>query len=295
MNHSGAKSGQITAHLYTDPTCPFDYSAGPALRTIEWRYRDQIDWQMVMIGLSEPGDPPKYEPGWLASHLTEFKNRYGMPFASEPKIRTATSSRACQAIIAARLLQPGFEWRVHRTLQLLFFNTPLLIDDESQLEAALSSVDGLAHKGVMEALDTPEVQDAYQRDRAETRTAAGGPTEFQGRAAGSGDETRYTAPSVVFSRGDTRLEAGGFQPVEAYDVIIANLGTDLNRSDPPEDPLEALSFYPGGLSTQELAAIMTDRNGSADRAGTERKLVELQSEQKVKRIPMGNDAIWLFA
>jgi len=33
---------------------------------------------------------------------------------------------------------------------------------------------------------------------------------------------RYTAPSILFESADgRRLEAGGFQPLEAYDVLIA--------------------------------------------------------------------------
>ncbi len=283
----------ITARLFNDPACPWGYSANPALRAIEWRYRDQIEWHLVMIGLSEPGSPPSFEPAELASNFVGLRDRYGMPFAIEPKIRMATSSRACQAIVAARLLQPGFEWRVLRILQLLQFNTPLLLDDDDQLRAALSSVEDLNVDLVMTAIDSPEVQKAYQEDRAAARNAAGGAATLQGKAAESEGGQRYTAPSVIFSRNDLVLEAGGFQPVEAYDVIVANLDPQLRRHDPPENPLEALKLYPGGLSTQEVAAIMTAGNDAPDRSETERRLIRLQGERHVERIAMGNDAIWL--
>ena len=98
---------------------------------------------------------------------------------------------------------------------------------------------------------------------------------------------------MIFSRNDLVLEAGGFQPVEAYDVIVANLDPQLRRHDPPENPLEALKLYPGGLSTQEVAAIMTAGNDAPDRSETERRLIRLQGERHVERIAMGNDAIWL--
>ncbi len=293
MNQTTGKSDSIKACLYIDPACPFGYSASPALRTIEWRYRDQIEWRLVMIALSEPGDPPKMKTGKLAANFVGMRDRHGMPFATEPKPRSATSERACKAIIAARILQPGFEWRVLRTLQLLNFNTPLLLDDDAGLRAALSSVSGLDYEAVMASLDSEPVKDGYLKDRAEARSAAGGPAEFQGKAATDDGGARYTAPSVVFSRGGTVLEVGGFQPVEAYDVIIANLGTDLKRHEPPEEPLEALSLYPGGLSTQEVAAIMTEGNDPQDRTGAERSLIGLLDAGKVKRIPMGHDAIWL--
>jgi len=286
-------STPIIARLFNDPTCPFGYSASPALRAIEWRYRDQIEWHLVTIGLSEPGDPPKFKPARLAALFVDMRDRYGMPFAIEPKIRMATSARSCQAIVAARMLQPGFEWRVLRTLQLLQFNTPLLIDDDDQLRSALGSVEDLNLDLVMAAIDSPEVQKAYREDRAAARSAAGGAAALQGKTADSDVGQRYTAPSVIFSRGDLALEAGGFQTAEAYDVIVANLDPQLRRHDPPEDPIDALDLYPGGLSTQEVAAIMTAGNDVPDRAETERLLIGLQGERKVRRIAMGNDAIWL--
>ena len=293
MNPTDPTPGRVTARLFNDPSCPWGYSASPALRTIEWRYRDQIEWQLVTIGLSEPGREPKFTPGRLASFQIGMRGTYGMPFAIQAKQRSATSSRACQAIIAARMLQPGYEWRVLRTLQLLQFNTPLLLDDDDGLRAALSSVGGLDFEAVMAALDLPEVQDAYRRDWAEARTAAGGAAELQGKTADSPDGARYTAPSIAFSRGGTRLEAGGFQPVEVYDAIIANLGPELKRADPPEDPLEALALYPGGLTTQEVAAIMTKGNDGPDRAAAEKSLVAHEDEGRVRRVSMGHDAIWL--
>jgi 2-hydroxychromene-2-carboxylate isomerase len=286
-------STPIKARLFNDPSCPFGYSASPALRAIEWRYRDQIDWHLVTIGLSEPGDPPKFKPEKQATIFAGMRDRYGMPFAIEPKIRPATSARACQAIVATRMLQPGFEWRVLRTLQLLQFNTPLLLDDDDQLRAALGSVEDLNVDLVMTAIDSPEVQKAYFEDHAAARSAAGGAAALQGKTAASDEGHRYTAPSVIFSRGDLAIEAGGFQTAEAYDVIVANLDPQLRRHDSPEDPLDALNLYPGGLSTQEVAAIMTTGNDAPDRAAAERQLVSLQAERRVRRIAMGNDAIWI--
>jgi predicted DsbA family dithiol-disulfide isomerase len=287
---------RIRATLFSDPACPWGYSASPALRAIEWRYRDQIEWNLVTIGLSDPSDgPPRFSPATLAGFCVDIRDRYGMPFAIEPKSRTATSSRACQAIVATRMLQPGFEWRVLRTLQLLQFNTPMLLDDDDNLRAALSSVAGLDFEAVMAALDLAPVQDAYRRDWTEARSASGGASDLQGKTADFQGGARFTAPSVVFSRGDVRLEAGGFQKVEVYDAMVANVGPDLKRHAVPEDPLEALALYPGGLSTQELATIMTDGNDSPDRAATEKSLIAMLGEGRVRRIAMGNDAIWLTA
>ena len=296
MSETQSNSGRITARLFTDPSCPFGYSSSPALRTIEWRYRDQIDWELVMIGLSGP-EPPSHGMSTtdIAGYWIDMRDRYGMPFAAEPKLRDNTSYRACQAIIAAKLIQPGSEWRTLRALQLLQFNTPLLMDDEAQLRAALSTVEGLDADRIVDSLDTDEVQDAYRADYALTRNASGGSSELQGKTADSPEGPRYTAPSIIFEAGLLRLEVGGFQPVEAYDIAITNLDPTLHRAEPAESPLDALVLYPSGLTTQEIAAIMAENNAVPDREGAEHELVELLGDGRVKRIPMGNDALWLAA
>lgn len=283
---------QIKALLFNDPSCPFGYSASPALRTLEWRYRDQIEWHLAVIGLSDPENPTPYSPAQLAGFLFDFR-RHGMPFAIEPKGRPVNTSRSCQVITAARLLYPGSEWRVLRTLQLLHFNTPLLLDDEAQLAETLETVPGIDPAMVMASLDSEEVQTAYQADWKHSRSAQGTPGELQGKTAESPAGVRYTAPSVIFERDEHRLEASGFQSIEAYDVIIANLDPELTRKEPAEDPLEALALYPAGLTTQEVAAIMAHDLRGPDRTATERRLVELLGELKVKRIPLGDDALWV--
>ncbi len=52
-------------------------------------------------------------------------------------------------------------------------------------------------------------------------------------------------------------------------MALANLAPDLARRDEPEDPVEALTDFPDGLTTAEVAAIMTPRNAPIDRVATE--------------------------
>ncbi|HMW46367.1 MAG TPA: hypothetical protein PKA56_09435 [Solirubrobacterales bacterium] len=286
---------QIKALLFNDPSCPWGYSASPALRTLEWRYRDQIEWHLAVIGLSDENHPVPYPPETLSDLYFDFRCRYGMPFAIETKIRPFTSATSCKAITAARLLYPGSEWRVLRTLQLLHFNTPLLLDDRTQLGEALGTVPGLDASTVMTAIDSPEVAAAYRTDYDHARSATGSPTHLQAKTASHSTGERYTAPSVIFEYGDKRAEVGGFQPVEAYDVMIANIEPGLKRMGPAEDPLEALGLYPAGLTTQEVAAIMASGMDKPERVDAERKLVHLLGERKVKRVPLGDDALWIKA
>src|SRR5918912_3434686 len=110
---------RITTTLYTDPNCPWAYSALPALRGLEWRYGDQLGWRLVVIGLAERAEhylARGYTPLRSARGRTRFR-RYGMPFALEPKARVSATARACRALVAARLLEPGSEWRALRALQ----------------------------------------------------------------------------------------------------------------------------------------------------------------------------------
>src|SRR5205823_4638177 len=136
----------ISATLYTDPGCPWAYSALPALRVLEWRYGEQLAWRLVMVGLTEQAS--QYEARGLtplrgALGQLRFRDRYGMPFSPAPKARVSATSRACRVIVAARLEQPGTEWRVLRALQLANFTSPLVLEDDRQLVQALGHLDGV--------------------------------------------------------------------------------------------------------------------------------------------------------
>ena len=173
-------SPAIRATLYTDPACPWAYSAIPALRVLDWRYGAQLEWRLVMIGLTEDASQyvaRGYTPLRGALGQLSFR-RYGMPFAPAPKDRISATARACRAVVAARLIRPGDEWRALRALQLANFTTPLLLDDDAQLAAVLGSVPGLDGAAIVARLDDPEVSAAYERDRIEARAAAGSAAEL---------------------------------------------------------------------------------------------------------------------
>jgi 2-hydroxychromene-2-carboxylate isomerase len=290
-------TSSISATLFSDPACPFGYSENPALRVIEWRYGNQINWRLVLVGLSE--DVSRYEshgytPVRQAQGGIRFRDQWGMPFALTVKSRLSASSRACRAVIAARREWPGSEWAVFRALQLANFNTPLLFDDDDQLRQVLSFVEGVDGDRIVSLIDDPEVLAEYEQDKVETRTAAGSPTEFQGKAGNSDGHVRYTAPSVLFERAadGLRLEAGGMQAVEAYDVLVANLDPTLERKAPPEDPSALLEHFSHGLTTQEVALLMTSGNDLPDRNGTESALLGLVADGRAERHPLGDDAVW---
>jgi protein-disulfide isomerase-like protein with CxxC motif len=294
---------QIDVTLYNDPGCPWGYSESPALAVLRWRYGTQLRWRLVTIGLAESTERYEqagYTPARMTAGHIMFRRRYGMPFAMEPRPRVLATARACRAIVATRLLDPGRELAVLRALQLAWFNTALLLDEDPDIAQALRTVSGLDVAAIVGALDDARVGEAYEADKRETRAAEGGPTHFQGKARQTDGPVRYSAPSLVFAVGDPAgggrsLEAGGFQTIEAYDVIVANLDPTLAREPPPEDPLAALECFPEGLVTQEVAAIMAQGNDPPDRAGAERALIELTGAGRARRTSLGDDALWQAA
>jgi predicted DsbA family dithiol-disulfide isomerase len=287
----------ITATMYSDPACPWAYSESPALRVIEWRYGDQLDWKLVVVGLTESAEQ------YAARGYTTLRGalgqlsfrRYGMPFSPAPKARLSATARACRAVVAARLANPGTEWAVFRAIPLANFTTPLVLGDDAQLRAAIDELPGVDAGAVIAALDSPEVTEAYESDKAQTRTAAGSAAELQGKTATTDGPVRFTAPSIVFASNGTSLVAGGFQPVEAYDILVANIDPTLNRRLAPENPEPLLRHFPGGLTTQEVAALLTKGNDAPDRRAAEADLLGLVAEGRATRTPIGDDALWRAA
>jgi len=234
-----------------------------------------------------------YDPARAVLGHHAFRERYGMPFGLVPKERPAGTGRGCRAVVAARLLDPGNEWRVLRALQLAQFTTPLLLDDDERIREALRAVPGIDADAIVECLDTPEVAEAYERDKAEARTAAGTAAEAQDKTSTSDGPVRFTAPSIVFRRDERTLVAGGWQPVLAYDVVVANLDPALDRTPPPLTPEPLLEYFLDGLTTAEVAALLAaGPDPISDLKGTERLLLDLAASGEVRRVPLGQDALW---
>ncbi len=281
---------------FTDPGCPWAYSAWPAHTTLRWRYGDQLSWTLVMIGLTEDAGQYAargYTPTRSAVGYSRFR-QFGMPFEITPKARLSATSPACRAIVTTRLAAPDLEHAALRALQFAQFTTTGLLDDPHTLRSALAGVEGLDADAVVGRISDADVVAAYEADRTRARTAAGSPTEFQGRAANTDGAVRYTAPSLIFSADDGRsLEAGGFQPFEAYDILIANLDPTLERRAPAEDPVEVLGAFPYALTTAEVAAVMTEHLAMPDLTAVEAALITVTGEGRAQRRPAGDGSLWV--
>ena len=88
--------------LFTDPACPFAFSAEPARIRLRWHYGDGLRWTVRMIVLTrEAGEAEK-----LAEGAPTLQWIHGMPIDPAPYPRTASSEPACRAVVAARVHAP---------------------------------------------------------------------------------------------------------------------------------------------------------------------------------------------
>ena len=286
----------IEATLHTDAGCPWAYSANPALRVLEWRFRDQLAWRLVMVGLREEASEAavrSYDAERSLARWRVFEERYGMPFATKAKERPAGTGRGCRAVAAAGMLEPGSEWTVFRVLQIANFTSSLYLDDTESIRDALSAVSGVDGGRVAAMIDDEDVVAEYERQLKETRSASGTPAEAQDKTASSDGQVRYTAPTVVFRSGDDTVVAGGWQPLLAYDTLLANFAPQLERVPPPDSPEPLLDHFTFGLTTAEVALLLAYGSDPVpDRDAAEAMLMELVDQDKAVRIPVGTDALW---
>jgi protein-disulfide isomerase-like protein with CxxC motif len=289
--------GVVDVLHMTDPGCPWAWSASPALAELRWRFGDGLRWRHVMIGLTDRAEQYEkrgYTP--LASALGHRRfHAYGMPFASHVKSRVSATAPACRVVVAARLRDPAIEWSTLRALQIAHFTTAGRLEDRDDQRAALERF-GLPAEELVAASDSDEVVAAYEADRALARTAAETPASVQNRTANTDGAERFTAPSLVFDSDSSRMIAGGFQPFEAYDVVLAHLAPDLPRRTAPLNVAEMLAEFPEGLFTAEAARVLRAHHlDLPDVPDAEARLIEGVANGAARRVDVGDSALWLAA
>src|SRR3954454_9973298 len=146
--------------LFTDPACPFAFSAEPIRQRLRWHYGDQLSWRLTMIVLTlEPGEADK-----LAAGAPGLQRKYEMPIDPAPYPRPSSSEPACRAVVAARLNAPGREAPLLRRLRVRRMNGGLL-DDPALIAAAATDV-GLDPAQLRTWCASPAVEDALREDIA---------------------------------------------------------------------------------------------------------------------------------
>jgi predicted DsbA family dithiol-disulfide isomerase len=195
--------------LFTDPACPFAFSAEPVRIRLRWHYGDGLRWTVRMIVLTrEPGEAEK-----LAAGAPTLQRRHGMPIHPEPYPRPASSEPACRAVVATRLRRPDAEAALLRRLRV---RTMLggLLDDRALLAAAAADIgldgDELARWSAM-----PAVEDALRADIEAARSPSPAARALDHKLGGPPQQRRYTAPSYEFGADGRTFAIPGFNPVEA--------------------------------------------------------------------------------
>jgi 2-hydroxychromene-2-carboxylate isomerase len=242
---------QIEVTLFTDPACPFAFSAEPIRWRLRWHYGDQLVWRTRMIVLTlEPGEAEK-----LAEGAPNLQRRYGMPINPTPYPRPASSEPACRAVVAARLNAPQAEEPLLRRLRVRVMIGGLL--DDPELIAAAAEDVGLDPVELASWSATDAVEEALQADIEAARDPAPAAKALDHKLGGPREHRRYTAPSYELKyRDKPEFAIPGFNPAEVYETAIANLAPDLIRRSRPTTVEKLLEWAGEPLATAEVALVM---------------------------------------
>jgi predicted DsbA family dithiol-disulfide isomerase len=270
---------------YTDPGCPWAYSAEPFRRRLSWLYGDQLEWKARMVGLSE--SPSQYEakgftPERQARAFKSISREHGMPIDTRERPRMAATMPACRAVVAARLHAPDQMRALLRRLRVRHFSGELLDDDATIDHAAQDA--GIDPQQLRTWMDGEDVAAELEADMASAREPLPAARILDAKLANWSGGKRYTCPSYeIVRRSDgVRIAVPGFQPFPVYDVITANLVPGLERRDPPSSVEEVLRWTGTPLATKEVA-VVCDISFEEAREELSRVAVER---------PLGYDGFW---
>jgi 2-hydroxychromene-2-carboxylate isomerase len=287
----GNGGAPVLIRHYTDPTCPFAFSAERQRLRLEWLYGRQLDWELHMVVLADERPGEKFPPERIASSRRDLQLRYGMPIDWRP-VEGNASLPACRAVVATRLHAPDREAALLRRLRVLQFSA-LDIDDPAVIDRAAS--EALIEPAELRAWTAdPEVEPVLEADRRASRSPSPASRAQDYKLGGPAEERRYTCPSYELIRvadpppdwpTASRVDLPGYRPVEAYEAALANIGPELTRHPDPESVEEVLAWAGMPVATAEVAAVcdrdVADVRAELARVGT--------------FLPVGGDGYWTAA
>ncbi|MDA0184214.1 hypothetical protein OJ997_28150 [Solirubrobacter phytolaccae] len=238
---------------YTDPGCPFAFSAEPFRWRLNWLYGDQLEWHLRLVVLAE--SPEEYvEKGFTvemqAAGAKWLAGEHGMPMDTRVRSRMAATEPACRAVVATREHAPELEWPLLRRLRIRNFEGAFLDDTATLADAAVDvGLDPAQLSAWMETTDLGE-------DKATARNPSPAALAQSHKLAKWEGGMRYTCPSYEISGPAGTIAVPGFQPWAAYEVALANVAPDLLRREAPADVSELLSWAGSPLASKEVAVVM---------------------------------------
>jgi len=273
---------------FTDPSCPFAFSAERQRLRLLWLYGDQIAWTTHLVVLSEEPNP-ELTPERLAQGRKHLHRQYGMPMAWSPPPAVVASLPACRAVVAARVHTPDRCGALLRRLRVLCF-TGLRLDDPEVIARAASQA-GLDPAELEQWTGEPEVEAALREDMRAARSPSPASRAQDYKLGGPAEDRRYTCPSYELERTTPapadwptaeRVDLPGYRPVEAYETAIANLAPELERRPDPHSVDEVLAWAGIPLATAEVAMV-------ADRDVND---VREELSRVAAFDPVGGDGYW---
>ncbi len=196
----------------TDPMCSWCWGFAPAIERIQESLPAGMDLALVLGGLAPDSDDPMpaetramVQGAWDA-----VEQRTGARFNRDFWERCAprrSTWPACRAVLAARRLETGADWRVFKALQRAYYLEARNPSDEDTL-IAVAGEQGLDKDAFRILLTSAEVQEDFAKDRQ--RCAEIGPTAF---------------PTLAVSEpGGLTVITRGWQPFEAIEGTLAEHG-----------------------------------------------------------------------
>jgi predicted DsbA family dithiol-disulfide isomerase len=278
-------SADVCITEFTDPGCPWAYSAEPFRLKLRWLYGDALDWSYRMVVLAE--DPQEYldkgfTPEKLSKAYTTIARDHGMPIDTSLRPRMAATAPACRAIVATRLHAPEAEEAILRAFRVRCMSGELLDESSTVRHAAADA--GLDPDELERWMTAEAVEPAMRADMAAAREPIPAARVLDDRLANWSGGRRYTCPSYeIVRRSDgVRIAVPGFQPFAAYDVVLANLVPGTERREPPGSVAEVLEWAGEPLASREVAVIC-----DIDHATAREELGRVAGEEHV-----GADGFW---
>ncbi len=274
---------KVTVRVFTDPTCPWAYSAEPTRWRLNWLYGDQLSWETVMIVLSGyQAETSSITPEQIAHYFGILRERFGMPIDDSVRPRLAQSIEACRMVVAVRRKAPEVVDAFLRQLRIANMSGKLMDEqgvlDEAATQAGLKAAD-VATWAQEDATETELNRDA---EAARTPTKVGMAFRHKLSETSTG-RMRYSAPSYQFIQAEkVDFELPGFWPVEASEAALGNFNPDISRRPDPESAKEVLAWAKTPLATIEVARVC---NKEADEVRAELKDV-------AEFTPVGQDGFW---
>ncbi len=270
---------------YTDPGCPWAYSAEPFRRRLSWLYGDHLEWRVRMVGLAEGPDEyidRGFTPERQSRAFAMIAREHGMPIDTSVRPRMAATVPACRAVVAARLHAPDRMRRLLRRLRVRHFSGELLDAPETIAGAAADAGIDAVELETWSASD--EVEAALRDDMVTARHPIAAARVLDAKLANWSGGRRYTCPSyeIVRVSDGVKIAGPGFQPFAVYDVGTANLVPGVDRRPPAESVEEVLAWTGTPLATKEVAVVC-----DIDFATARERLGRVAEEQHV-----GADGFW---